>query len=173
MKSFALVTALLASLLCISCRTEEKQATQPDATKPLKIAIISSRDILTRCDAGGQAVKDIQSKFSDRRITMGLLEQDIRKLQEEVKGSQVKGPKSNLLQDKLQAYAEEERKLRQDVGQEESARFKPIADVVNRVLEQYAKEHNVSAIQERGTFAYYDRSLDITDEIITWVNVTK
>ena len=173
MKHIAFLIVLIISLLCISCQPEEKKETKADVAQAVKIAIISSRDILTRCDAGVKIISDIQSRFSSRRIQLGLLEQDVRKLQEDVKDVSVKGPKSTLLQDKLQAYAEEEHKFRQDVAQEESVQFKPILESVNKILDEYAKEKNISAIQERGAFVYFNRSLDITDEVIKRVNQAK
>jgi outer membrane protein len=159
-------------LLCMSCQPEDKKDTKSNTASVMKIAIISSRDVLTRCDAGARIVSEIQGKFSDQRIDLGLLEQDIRKLQDDVKSPTDKNPKAALLQDKLQAYAEAERKLRQAVVQEESVRFKPIADEINKVLDIYAKEKHLSGIQERGMYVYYDRSLDITEEIIKRVNLT-
>lgn len=139
----------------------------------MKLAIISFRDILTRCDKGVVTISEIQKKFSSQRARLSVLEQDILKLEEAVKGSPVKGPNSALLQEKLQTYAAEERKLVQEVTQEEGIQFKPILEVVNKVLDEYAKEKSISAIQERGAFVYFHHSLDITEEIIKRVNLAK
>jgi outer membrane protein len=170
MKTIAVCSVLFASLLCASCQLDGSTAAKGDAEPGTKLAVISSRDILTRCDTGAKVIGEIQSKYSDRRIQLGLLEQDIRKLREDTKDGQTKGPQTDLLRDKFQAYAQEERKLQQEVGQEEGARFKPILEVVNKVLDAYAKEKNISAIQERGAFVYFNRALDITEEIIKRVN---
>jgi Skp family chaperone for outer membrane proteins len=167
MKSIALLSVLLASILCASCQLDGKQGAAEPGTK---IAVISLRDILTRCDTGAKVIGDIQSRYSDRRIQLGLLEQDIRKLREETKDGQVKGRQADLLRVKFQTYAQEERKLQQDVRQEEGLQFKPILEVVNKVLDAYAKEKNLSAIQERVAFVYYNRDLDITEDIIKRVN---
>jgi outer membrane protein len=173
MKSSTLLAMLFMALFCVSCQSEDKKGTKTESTPAMKIAVISSRDVLTRCDIGAQTVSDIQGKFSDQRIQLGVLEQDIRKLQEEMVNTQGKSPKAPLLQEKLQAYAEGERKLRQEVGQEENVRFKPIADVINKVLDEYAKQNNLSGIQERGVYVYYNPALDITEEIIKRVNAVK
>lgn len=101
------------------------------------------------------------------------MEQDVLKLQETVKGSPVKGPKTALLQEKFQAYAAEERKLVQEVTQEEGVRFKPVLELVNGVLDEYAQEKGIAAIQERGAFVYLHHSLEITEEIIKRVNLAK
>ncbi len=173
MKLTPLFVSIILSVLCLSCKLDESQEAKKESEPTTKLAIISSRDILTKCDAGAQVISFIQSKFSERRIQLGLLEQDIRKLQEDTSNSTEFGPKKKLLQEKLRNYTEEERKLRQEVAQEEAVQFKPVLERVNKTLTDYAKEKNISAVQERGTFVYFDRSLDITEIIINRVNLAK
>jgi outer membrane protein len=168
MKTATLLTVLFLSFACASCKTQETKA---DAEPCARLAILATRDVLTRCDAGAREVGEIQSLFTDRRIQLGLLEQDIRKLQEETQDEQAKEAKFDLLRDKLRQFAEEERRLRQDVAKEETARFKPILEKVYQVVDEYSKSKNIGAIQERGSFVYYNKALDITDEIVKQVNL--
>jgi Skp family chaperone for outer membrane proteins len=178
MKFLAFLPALLAVFVLTSCQAESKQETKPE-TKPEakvetnpapRIAIISYRDILTKCDQGTKIVSEIQGKFSDRRIQMGLLEQDIRKLQETAKNAPAKDPKIALLQDRIQKFTEEDQKFRQEVNMEENQQFAPLIESVNKVLVAYAKEKGISAIQERAAFIFFENSLDITEDIIKRVN---
>lgn len=173
MKLTPLFVAIILSALCLSCKLDELQETKKEPDPATKLAIISSREILTKCDAGAQVISFIQSKFSERRIQLGLMEQDIRKLQEDTANATEFGPKKKLLQEKLNIYTEAERKLRQEVSQEEAVQFKPVLETVNKILTEYAKEKNISAVQERGTFVYFNRSLDITEIIINRVNLAK
>lgn len=169
MKSAAFITALLAFSLCLSSPASAQEA-KPTTQPALKLAVINSREVLARCNKGVAAISEIQSKFSNQRSSLGVLQQEILKLQAAVQKSQTRGPKVALLQQKLQAYAAEERKLMQEVSQEEGARFKPILEVLHKVVDEYAKENGITAIQDSGSFVYFDRTLDITEEIIKQVN---
>lgn len=170
MKTSFPLLALFVLLSCMACKTDGGKEEKPVAEPAIPLAVIGTRDVLTQCEAGARIVRDIQAKFSDRRIRLGLLEQDIRALREETKDQPPQGPKHALLQTRLQEFAEEERRLRQDVALEESAQFKPVLELLSRVVEDYSRENGLAAIQERGTFVYYRRSLDITQEIIERVN---
>lgn len=172
MKYAALLTALLLSTLCLA-QVAQAQESKTPAQPPLKLAIINSREILTRCDKGAAVIAEIQNKFASQRARLGSLQQDVARLQEAAKGAPAKAQSAALLQEKLRTYAVEESKLVQEVTQEEAVRFRPILEVVNKVLEDYAKENGFTAIQERGSFVYFHRSLDITEEIIKRVNLAK
>lgn len=147
-----------------------RKAAEPEAPAAYRPAIISLRDVLVRCEWGTKVIADIQGRFSERRIQLGLLEQDIKTLQEQMQSDGKKGPKASLLRQKFQAYAEQEQKLREDVGQEESQRFGPVLELVNKVLAAYIKEKQLSSIQDKAAFLYYANSMDITDEIVQRVN---
>ena len=136
-----------------------------------RIAVINTRDVLTKCEPGAQAISAIQNSFAERRKQMSGLEQELRKLQEEAKGE--KSPAASQMQAKLQKFREEDQKFKQDLSQEEGLRLKPVADKINKVISDYAKSKGISGVQERGAFVYVDYSLDITDEIIKLVNQEK
>lgn len=172
MKTHILLTALVTFVLCLSGPASAQEAKTP-APPAFKMAIINSRDILARCDKGAAAILEIQKKFSNQRARLDVLQQEVVKLQEAAKGAPAKGPKTVQFQEKLQTYAVEENKLVQEVAQEESVRFKPVLELVNKVLDEYARENGITAIQERGNFVYIHRSLDITEEIIKRVNLAK
>lgn len=178
MKVFLFLPVLLTAFVLTACQPEPKQEVKPETKPEVKaetnpaprIAIISYRDVLTRCDQGTKIVSEIQDKFSDRRIQMGLLEQDIRKLQEAAKNAAAKDPKIALLQDKIQKFTEEDQKFRQEVNLEENQRFAPLIESVNKVLVAYAKEKGISAIQERAAFIFFENNMDITEDVIKRVN---
>lgn len=172
MKSAAFLIALLAAVVCLS-RPASAQETKAPAPPAFKMATINSRDILARCDRGAAVISEIQNKFASQRARLDVLQQEVVKLQEAAKGAPAKGPKTVQIQEKLQTYAVEENKLVQEVAQEESVRFKPVLELVNKVLDEYARENGITAIQERGNFVYIHRSLDITEEIIKRVNLAK
>jgi Skp family chaperone for outer membrane proteins len=170
-KSTAFMTALLALALCLSSPASAQEA-KPTAQPALKLAVINSREALARSNKGVAAISEIQSKFSNQRRELGVLQQEILKLQAAGQKPQTRGPNTAQLQQKLQAYGAAERKLIQEVSQEEGARFKPIIEVLHKVVEEYAKENGITAIQDSGSFVYFDSSLDITEEIIKQVNLS-
>jgi len=138
-----------------------------------KLAVINSREVLTRCDDGAKAVKAIEAKFADRKAQMAALEQEVLRLQEEVKAKGEKSPKNQEFRTKLAKFREADQLFRQDVKQEESQKFKPIADKIAKVLSDYAKEKGLQGIQERGLYVYIDPGMDISSEIIKRVNRAK
>jgi outer membrane protein len=138
-----------------------------------KLVVINTRDVLTKCDEGAKTVKAIEAKFADRKKQMAALEQEVLTLQEDVKAKGEKSPKFQELKTKAVKFQREDQRFRQDVNQEESQKFKPLADKIAKILSDYAKEKGIQGIQERGLYVYVDPGMDITDEIITKVNQTK
>jgi len=115
----------------------------------------------------------IQNNFAERRKQMATLEQELVKLQEEAKAKGDKSPAATQLQTKFQKFREEDQKFKQDLNQEEGIKLKPVADKIGKVISDYAKSKGISAVQEKGSFVYYDYSMDITDEFIKLVNKEK
>ena len=138
-----------------------------------KMAVINTRDVLTKCDEGAKAVKAIEAKFADRKAQMATLEQEVLKLQEEVKAKGEKSPKLAEFKAKLAKYREADQMFRQDVSQEESQKFKPLADKIAKIINDYAKEKGLTGIQERSLYVYVAPGMDITDDIIKKVNQAK
>ena len=158
---YCIVTAFVMCLFASPCLAQTK------------LAVINSREVLTQCDDGAKAVKAIEAKFADRKAQMAALEQEVLRLQEEVKAKGEKSPKSQEFKTKLVRFREADQRYRQDVKQEESQKFKPIADKIAKVLSDYAKEKGLQGIQERGLYVYIDPSMDISSEIIKRVNRAK
>jgi outer membrane protein len=158
---FCIAVAMLLALLSAPCFAQTK------------IAVINSREVLTKCDLGVQALKDIDAKFADRKKMMAATQQELRTLQEEVKSAGEKSPKFKEFQTMLNKFREDDQKFRQDVSQDEAQKIKPIAEKVNKILADYAKEKGLQGIQEKSTYVYLDPAMDVTDEIIKRVNQEK
>jgi len=156
-----LMFVLVSALIALPCHAQSK------------LAVINTREVLTKCEPGAQAINSIQNSFAERRKQMGAMEQEIIKLQEEAKAKGEKSTAAILLQTKFQKFQEEDQKFKQDLTQEEGIKLKPVADKITKVISDYAKSKGISAIQERGVFVYFDYSLDITDDIIKLVNQEK
>jgi len=138
-----------------------------------KQAVINTREVLTKCEPGAQAIAAIQNSFAERRRQMANLEQELVKLQEEAKAKGDKSPAAIQLQTKFQKFREEDQKFKQDLAQEEGLKLKPVGDLILRVITDYAKSKGISSVQERSAFVYYDYANDITDEIVKLVNQQK
>jgi outer membrane protein len=172
MKRFSVIVAI-AVCAVTACLLASRQETSAEIKTSFRLGVINSRDVLTKCDQGAQLIRDIQGKFAQRRAQLESLDQEIRKLQDELKLSGGEQAKKELLQDKLRTFADEEQHLFQEVSQEENQRFAPLVELVNKTLTAYAKEKGISAIQEQGAFVFIDPGLDITGDIIKRVNLAK
>lgn len=135
-----------------------------------RIAVVNSREILTKCNAGTNLVKGIQNKFADRRQEAAKLEQWAGKLQKEATESNIKDARKKEIMNELQQIGDKLQQFTRDVAQEENIQFKPVVDKVNQALGEYAKQKGISGIQDRANYVYVGPDMDITEEIIKKVN---
>ncbi|MYL85334.1 hypothetical protein GTA51_19760 [Desulfovibrio aerotolerans] len=135
-----------------------------------RIAVVNSREILTKCNAGAKLVKGIQDKFADRRQEAAKLEQWAGKLQKEASESNIKDARKKDIMAELQQIGDKLQQFTRDVTQEENIQFKPVVDKVNQALGEYAKQKGISGIQDRANYVYVGPDMDITEEIIKKVN---
>jgi outer membrane protein len=161
---FAIVCLVLTMLATLGCKS---------GGKPVGIAVINSRDVVTKCNDGMRVSDEIQRDFADRRNDLKNQEDAIRKLQNDLALPDPKTGKKDELQRLIQAYSVASLQFRQDVANEEAVKFKPVLDKVNKVLAEFAKEHGLVAIHDKNGFAYVDPSIDITDEILKRVDQVK
>lgn len=131
-----------------------------------KLAVVNSREILTKCKAGAKIVADLQTQFASRRQELADLERKVRQQQGEAQASRATAAAKKDFQASLQKWRETRMKLQQDVAREEKERFKPILERINAVLVDYAKEKGLDGIQDRTTYLFVSTSLDVTGEII-------
>ena len=71
---------LMKSLLCLLILAV---AGLTPAWAQTKLAVVNSREILTKCAAWAKLVTEIQARFATRRQEVADLDQKVRKLQEE------------------------------------------------------------------------------------------
>lgn len=138
-----------------------------------KTAVVNLREVLVKCAAGARIISDIQNGFAERRGRLAALEQETRRLAEEVKVLGADSPKARELQTVNAKYLEADRKFRLELAQEETARFKPLTEAIQAVIARYAKENGLTSVQDRAQFLYVDGSLDITAAIIRRVDQAK
>jgi outer membrane protein len=138
--------------------------------KDVRMAVINTRDVVTKCNIGIRAVEDVQKQFTDRRNSLKSKEDAIQQLQATPGINDPKSPKREDLQRLVQEYNEASQQLRKDVGAEEAIKFKPVVDKINKALSEYAKEKGLVSVQDRNGFAYIDPSIDITETIIKRVD---
>ena len=98
------------------------------------MAVINSREVVTKCNDGMRVSEEIQRHFADRRDGMKNQEEAIRKLQNDPALSDPKPGKKDELQRLAKVYMEAGQQFRQDVSNEEAVKFKPVLDKVNKVL---------------------------------------
>lgn len=141
--------------------------------KPSGMAVIDTREVVTKCAPGIQVAQDIQHQFNERQNDLRKQEEAIRKLQGDPALNDPKSGKKDELQRLINTFAQASQQFRADVGQTEAAKLKPVFDKINKVLADYAKAHGLAAIQDKKGFAYVDPSIDITAEIIKQVDQEK
>jgi outer membrane protein len=137
------------------------------------MAVINTKEVLTKCNDGIRIVEELQKQFAERQEQLKAQEESIQKLRQNPAVSDPKSGKREELQTLVQKLMEDSQKLRQDVGDVEAVKFKPVVDKVNKALAAYAKEHGLVSVQDKTGFAYIDPSIDITDAIIKQVDETK
>jgi len=135
-----------------------------------RVAVVNTREVLTKCNLGAQAVAQIQVKYDKRRRDLADLEAAVRKLQEEAQAQPAKPQAKAKYEEQLARLRQESQSLQQEVAREESEKFKPVVERLNAVLQEYAKEQKLDGIQDRGQYLYLAPSMDITEEIIGRVN---
>jgi len=155
--SLILFLVLVAVAVCGGCKTEEP--------KP-RMAVINTKEVITKCNAGLKAAQEVREKFSQRQEDLKKLEESIAALRADPTIADAASPKRAELEQLANKYIADSQALRKDMGEEETARYKPIVDKVNKILSQYAKEHGLVSIQDKNGFAYIDASIDITGAII-------
>lgn len=152
-----LLLSLGLATLCAGCQFGE--------TKPA-MAVMNTREVLTKCDAGMKAAEEVREKFASRQDALKKREEALAKLQADPAVADPKSGKRAELEALARQYAADSQALRKDVSEEESLKFKPIVDRINKTLAEYATEHNLNAIQDKSGFAYINPAIDITQAII-------
>lgn len=135
-----------------------------------KLAVVNSREILTKCDAGAKIVQEIREAFASRRQEADKLRNWAQQLQKEATSLGTKETRKKEIQAELVQIGAKLQRFTRDVAQEENTRFKPVVEKVNAALAAYAKEQGFSGIQDRSNYVYVAPSMDITQEIIKKVN---
>lgn len=161
---FAVLCLLLAMLSAMGCKLNGK----PNGT-----AVINARDIVTKCNDGIRVSGEVQNHFSARREALKSQEEALRKLQNDPALSDPKSAKRDEFQRLSTVFVEANQQFRKDVADEETIKFKPVLDKINKILADYAKEHGLVSVQDKNGFAYVDPSIDITDEVIKRVDQAK
>jgi len=136
-----------------------------------KIALVNLREVLSKCEVGAKAGGELRARFAPRQQKLAEMKQEALALQEQLKGkAPEKSPKFAELEAKVRNVNEEEAILRRDIAVEEETRLKPIIEKATAVIRAYGQEKKLAGVQDRGTFLYYEPSLDITEEIIKRMN---
>lgn len=163
------ILSLAALILASSPALAQTKGKTPAGPQPA-IACISTREVLTGCEAGKRIVAEIQALFVERQERLARQAQEVRDLQDAIRGAKTRGPKTIEMETKRKRLEEEQDRLRRDVAREEEARLGPLVDICDRIVREYAREKGLAAIHDRDGLVYSDPALDITREIIARVN---
>jgi len=161
---FRFLLVLGALLVCSGCQMLENKPT---------MAVINTREVITKCNAGMQAAEKVRAKFAARQDALKKQEEAIEKLKTDPALNDPRSGKQAELDKLARQYMADAQALRKDVGEEEAVTFKPIVDRINKVLADYAKEHSLLSVQDKNGFAFIDPKIDITEAIIKLVDAAK
>lgn len=152
-----------------------KPATPAPAAGGNKIGIVNIQAAMLRTQEGRKAALDLQERFNPRQAELLKLREEIRDLESQLRTRQ--RTLSNEEQVRLLRELEQKRKqasrqeqdLRDDRTRAETDLVNRIGQEMQRILDQYAREKNLSIIFnifQGGPVVYATPAVDITDEIV-------
>lgn len=142
-----------------------------------KIGIMNAQKIIVQCDAGKEVKVRLDKKMKELQTKFKSEEENLKKLQEEIKkkssawSEEKKAEKVREFQKNgrnLQAKTEE---ARFEMKQMQDKELEPILKTLEKVVDKYGADNKYSAILDsKNSVIYYDKSVDITDEIMKKLN---
>lgn len=139
----------------------------------LKIGIMNVQKIIVSCKAGKEAkarfdekMKELQSSFKEEEEALKALQAEIKKKSsawsEEKKAEKVREFQKSGRE--LQSKTED---ARFEMKQMQDKELEPILKALEKVVDAYGTEKGYNAILDsKNGVIYYDKSMDISDEII-------
>ena len=142
-----------------------------------KIGVLNVQRIIVECDAGKEAkgrfekkMKELQSKFQEEEQALKDLQDEIKKKSsawsEEKKAEKLREFKKNGRE--LQSKTED---ARYEMKQLQDKELEPILKALEKVVNNYGKENNYTAIMDaKNGVVYFDPKVDISDAIVKDLN---
>jgi outer membrane protein len=142
-----------------------------------KVAVIDFRSALMDSDPGKAAQLQYEKEIAGERGKVDKLEKEFNELQAKLQNAKTDAEKSTINRD-IQSKTVEAQRAQQDaqrISEElQEKLLPPVAAMVNKAVEEYAKENNLAIVFDPRTdptnIIYNSIALDITSEIIRRIN---
>jgi outer membrane protein len=133
--------------------------------------------IITLCDAGKSAkgrfeakMKELQGKFQSEQDTLVNLQQEIEK-KSSAWSEEKKTDKAREFQKLRRELKEKNDDANFELKQLQEKELQPILKALEGVVDAYGKKNGYTAILDvKGGVIYYDKSVEISDEIVKQLN---
>ena len=143
-----------------------------------KIGVMNVQKIITLCDAGKSAkgrfeakMKELQGKFQSEQDTLVNLQQEIEK-KSSAWSEEKKTDKAREFQKLRRELKEKNDDANFELKQLQEKELQPILKALEGVVDAYGKKNGYTAILDvKGGVIYYDKSVEISDEIVKDLNV--
>jgi outer membrane protein len=142
-----------------------------------KVAVIDFRSALMDSDPGKAAQQQYEKEIAGERAKVDKLQKEYDELQAKLQSAKTDTEKSNLNRDiqtktrDAQRAADDAQQLSQEL---QDRLLPPVAAMVNKAVDEYAKENNLAIVLDPRTdptnIIYSSIALDITSEIMRRMN---
>jgi Skp family chaperone for outer membrane proteins len=181
MKRFSLLTlTLLLGALVAQAQTPPAAgaAAQTATPKPgTGVVVIDFNSALFDSEPGKAAVKEIDKGLDEVKTKLEKLQKELADLQTKLQNAKTDAEKAPITRD-MDSKTTEGKRLSED-GQRTSDDLQqkwlpPVADLVKRMVDEYAKENNIALVLDPTTdgtnIVFAAKTSDITNEIVRRVN---
>ena len=158
-----------------------RQTTPPAPTAPAvpgtKIAVIDFEQAVLESDPGKAATAEFNKEMEPEKAKFEKLEKEVNDLQKKLQDAKTDAEKDPFRRE-LESKNKEAQRIQEDAQQKSNdLRQKllgPIAQLVNRMVDQYAKANNLAVVFDPNTqptnIIFANRATEITAEIMRMMN---
>ncbi len=151
----------------------QQQAGSPSAS--IRIGVLNVQAAMLNTQEGQKAAEDLQARLNPPRAELEKLQREIRDLESQLRTQErtlSEDARLNLVRDlerKRKQASRKEEDLRDEVDDARADYVNRIGEKMQRVIDQYAKEHDLDVILnafQGGPIIWRAQAVDITQDII-------
>ena len=142
------------------------------------VGVVDVPRIITQCEPGKQVRANLEKTFAGTKADLEAQKKDLEKLRDEMQkqslvlSQEAKVDKEVEFKRKVRDYQDSMRDFQRKAKAEEARLAEPVVKLIREALVKYGKDKGYAMIFDaKGSVLYADAKNDITDEIITVVNM--
>lgn len=153
----------------------QQKPAAPAAVTGVNFGIIDIQAAMARTQEGKKAVEALQAQFGPRQAELEKLQNDIRDLenqlrtQERTLAVEARLQLQRQIEAKRKALTRAQQDFQDEAQQAQEDHLSAIADKMQRIIDQYAREKNLSVIFnvfQGGPIVFATPAVDITDDVV-------